>query len=244
MLWTAKLFSSSSWPQIRGALIALALGVHACAATPTPRPVKPEDARTATAQEEIRLWLDALEDVGIHSSADELLSLVNDVGEACTTFKKTIMAPFQPILRLTGTGQSWALFAYPDRYPNRLVVDVRDPSGRWSPVFEGGNPELAFLAPKLTFRRIRGVYDTAAARGSPGKVYDRFADWVARETLAAFPNATDVRVKMVQFHVEVPYEQRGGADADEGKKGASDNDEKTRLIRLRSREQVERAVKP
>lgn len=215
-----------AWPSVRAGLIGLVLAVHACAATPTPRRIKPEDARTATAQEEIRLWLETFAGVGVQLTSEQLLELVNEVGGTCADLKKGIMAPFYPLLRLTGTGQSWALFAYPDRYPNRLVVEIREPGGEWEPVFRGADPEHAFLEPQIAFRRVRGVYDTAAARGSPGRVYDRFVDWVARETFAAWPDADDVRVKMVQFHVDLPYEP------------TDQEPEKTRLVRLRSREQV------
>lgn len=231
------LVGTGPWPRVRAGLIALALAVHACAATPMPRPIKAEDARTATAVEEMKLWLDVLASVGISATSDQLLALVNAVGGACSTLKKSALAPFQPLLRITGTGQSWALFAYPDRYPNRLVVEVRQPGGQWETVFRGADPEHTFLAPQLTFRRIRGVYDTASSRGSPGKVYDRFADWVARQTLAAQPNATDVRIKMVQFHVDLPDDGPGEA---EGGASSRSDEEKTRLVRLRSREQVER----
>ena len=223
-----RLSNWGAWPAFRAGLIALTLAVHACAATPTPRRIKPEDARTATAQEEIRLWLNVMARVGVQMSSDKLLELVNTIGGTASDLKQGIMAPFQPLMRVTGTGQSWALFAYPDRYPNRLVVEIREPNGQWTPVFRSADPEHEFLEPQLAFRRVRGVYDTAASRGSPGKVYDRFVDWVARETFAAWPDADDVRVKMVQFHVDLPYES-SAAEA-----------EKTRLVRLRSRDQVER----
>lgn len=232
-----ELVGTGTWPRVRAGLIALTLAVHTCAAMPMPRPIKAEDARTATAAEELKLWLDVLAGVGISATSDQLLDLVNTVGGACSTFKKGVLAPFQPLLRITGTGQSWALFAVPDRYPNRLVVEVRRPSGEWEMLFRSADPEHTFLAPQLAFRRIRGVYDTASSRGSPGKVYDRFVDWVARQTLAAEPNATDVRIKMVQFHVSLPDDEPDGA---EGGANARNDEEKTRLVRLRSRDQVER----
>ena len=220
-----ELFASPLWPRWRAGLIALVLFVHTCAALPIPRPVRAEDARTPTAQDELRLWVGVFGRLGLEVSKEDLLDLVNGVGKLCVNTRSAIMGPFRPILRLTGTGQAWALFAYPDRYPNLLQVEVRQPDGSWELVYASADPEHAFMAPQFAFRRVRGVYDTAAAKGAPGKVYDRFADWVAREALEAWPEATDARVKMVQRRVTLPGEP-------------ADADEKTRLVRLRSREDL------
>jgi hypothetical protein len=164
--------------------------------------------------------------VGVHASEEQLLSLVNGTADVCIGARDAVLEPFRPLLRLTGTGQAWALFAYPERYPNHLQVEVREPSGDWQLVYAAADPEHRFLADQLAFRRIRGVYDTAASRGAPGASYDRFTDWVAREAFAAYPGATDVRVKMLQKRVTLPDE-----DISE--------EEKTRLVRLRSRDQME-----
>lgn len=220
-----ELFDGPHWPRWRAGLIALTLFVHTCAALPIPKPVRAEDARTPTAQDELRLWVSIFARLGVQTSKEDLLDLVNGVGRFSVDTRSALMGPFRPLLRLTGTGQAWALFAYPDRYPNLLQVEVRRPDGTWSLVYAAADPEHTFLADRFAFRRVRGVYDTAAAKGSPGKVYDRFADWVAREAFAAWPEATDVRVKMVQRRVNLPGEQ-------------AEAEEKTRLVRLRSREDL------
>lgn len=219
MAWS----TSPRWPQVRAALIAAAMLVHGCAAMPLPRALRPQDQKSAYAQEEIARWLGILHTLGVDLGADELVSMVNEVGETATSTRKTLLTPVAWALRLTGTGQSWALFAYPDQYPNRLELEVRSGKGDWETVFRAGDPQVQLLGDAITFRRVRGVYDTVSTRSSPGKVYDRFADWVGREVLAARLDADEVRVKMVQFRVTLPGED-------------DDQEEKTRLVRLRRRE--------
>ncbi len=222
-----ELLSSERWPRWRAGLITLVLFVHACAAMPIPRPVRPEDVRTPTAQDELALWVDIFASLGVQTDADELVGLVNSVGQVCVDVKAAIMGPFRPLLRVTGTGQAWALFAYPDRYPNLLQVEVRRGGADWETVYAAADPDHTFLAEQFSFRRVRGVYDTAAAKGSPGKVYDRFVDWVAREVFERWPDATDVRVKMLQKRVTLPTEM------------PDEEEPKARLVRLRTREQVQ-----
>lgn len=224
-----ELFASPQWPRWRAGLIALTLFVHTCAALPIPRPIRADDLRTPTAQDELALWIGLLGKIGVDASGDDLVSLVNVIGQACVDTKAAIMGPFRPLLRVTGTGQAWALFAYPERYPNMLQIEVREPSGDWTLVYGATSPDHTFLAEQLAFRRVRGVYDTAAAKGSPGKGYDRFVDWVAREAFARWPEATDVRVKMLQRRVNLPSEIPDEAE------------DKARLVRLRARDQVEGA---
>jgi len=219
----------AAWPRWRAGLIALVLLVHACAATPFPRRIRPEDARTPTAQEELGLWLKMLGKLGVRATQDQLLDLVNAAADLSLGVRDVVIEPFRPLLRITGTGQAWALFAYPERYPNHLQIEVREPAGGWRLVYAAADPERRFLADQLAFRRIRGVYDTAASRGAPGAAYDRFTDWVAREAFAAYPDATDVRVKMLQKRVTLPDEDPA-------------EEEKTRLVRLRSRDQMEKGT--
>lgn len=220
-----EIFGGAAWPRWRAGLIGLVLFVHACAAMPIPRPIRPDEARTPTAQDEFALWLRIFGRLGVQTSQDQLLDLLNKVGGVCLNTRNAVVEPVRPLLRLTGTGQAWALFAYPERYPNHLQIEIRGAGGDWELIYAAADPEHDFLADQLAFRRVRGVYDTAASRGSPGAAYDRFADWVAREVFAAYPDAADVRIKMLQKRVTLPDE-------------VANEEEKTRLVRLRSRDQM------
>lgn len=217
---------SARWPSIRAGILALVVGVHGIAALPLPRVLKAEDAKTELAREEIGRWVRILRSAGWDIDDEQLVAHVNTIGRAAMGTRRFVLAPFQPLLRLTGTGQSWALFAYPDRYPNRLEVDGKTLEGGWELLYRANDPGHTMLAPQLEFRRVRGVYDTASSRDAPGRVYDRFVDMVARQVFARRPDLDTVRVKMVQFRVSLPGE-------------SGTYPEKTRLTRLRSRDQVE-----
>lgn len=194
------------WPAVRAALLAVVVAVHGFAALPMPRAVSADRAGSAAGKVEVQLWLDVLASLGLHPTAAELLSTVNAIGKAATGLRQAVLAPAKPLMRITQTGQSWALFAYPDRFPQRLEVHGRATGGDWELLYRALDPDHQVVGPQIRFRRVRGVYDTAASRASAGKVYERFVDHVAAEVFALRPDLDEVQLRMVQFHVALPGE--------------------------------------
>lgn len=192
------------WPAVRAALLGVVVLVHGLTALPLPRTVSADRAASAPAQEEIGLWLAVLASIGLHPSAEQLLGLVNQAAKATSSVRRALVAPAKPLMRFTQTGQAWALFAYPDRFPQRLVVEGRAGEGAWETLYRGLDPAHQVVGPEVRFRRVRGVYDTVTGRDKPGKTYERFVDFVADRAFAARPDLDQVRVLMVQFHVELP----------------------------------------
>lgn len=114
--------------------------------------------------------------------------------------RHALLTPWRPIQRLTGTGQSWGMFAQPDRRPRRLEVAVRTADGDWTSVIRknsGSTPEF------LRDRRIRALYDTAPDDGSPR--YWTFTRWLGRVVLEDHPEATEVRVRLVETVTTDPW---------------------------------------
>jgi hypothetical protein len=189
--------------RVRGASIAVALLVYGFQAAPLPRNVKKSQFESEVGREEMDRWVELFGAVGVRLTRDELSERSFAVSKAISDVRKEALKPFQPWFRLTGTGQGWGLFTYPDTYPHQLRVEIfRD--GKWELVYAGLDEEHAWRREQLAFRRVRGVYDSNSTK--PGATWDTFADWVAKEALADFPDASRVRVGFVRVHTHAPGE--------------------------------------
>ena len=152
--------------------------------------------------EELERWVGLLADLGIETTRGELVDHILDSGGRLVGLRKAALAPLQPVFRATGTGQGWGLFAYPDSYPDRLVVEGRTADSTWAPLYVALDPDHDFLRPQLTYRRVRGVYDGHSDR--PGRPYDNFVHWVAQEAFANAPGLSAVRVRFERSHTLPP----------------------------------------
>lgn len=196
-------FAGGRWRAIRAALLLVVIAVNLFAAAPLPKSVKRSQYDTPMAKEELGRWVDLLAGVGVHATRDELIEVSYTSGAALAAVRRAGIAPFDTIFRVTGTGQGWGLFTYPDSFPHRLTVWAR--SGKesaWQVLFAGLDPKHDWNADVFTYRRIRGVYDSQTSK--PGSSYDAFARWVAERAFADFPNADQVRVGFVRAHITEP----------------------------------------
>jgi hypothetical protein len=121
------------------------------------------------------------------------------IGTAFDRVRTTVLSPWRPVQRATGTGQSWGMFAQPDRRPRRLEawIEVDD---RW---VRAWSKHDAAMPRALRDRRIRALYDTAPDEGSPS--YWAFTRWAGRLVLATHPDATRVRLQLVETHTTDPW---------------------------------------
>ncbi len=184
-----------TWPAVRALLISVVLVGQWVDALPLPE-LRARDLEHPIAQDEVTRWTTLLNDLGVSLTEEELVAQALVVGEAATRFRRASMAPLRPIKKLTGTGQSWGLFAYPDPYAGRLVIEAREKKGEWQVLFSApgsGRDELGRL---LRYRRVRGIYDDNGDRPKPGSLYNRFADWVAWDIFERRPEIDAVQVRL------------------------------------------------
>ena len=202
-----------AWPAVRAALISGLILVECADAMPLPE-LRPGHLKNPIAQDEIRRWTQVLQALGVETDEAAVTAQGLAVGERAQAFRLWFVAPFKPLRELTGTGQSWGLFAYPDPHAGRLVVEYRTAAG-----VEAGEAgwQLRFRAPagagrwdrlsqKLRYRRVRGVYDDAGDLPRPRPLYERFVDWTAREVFLVEPDAVEVRVRIDLVEVRLPGE--------------------------------------
>ena len=95
-------------------------------------------------------------------------------------------------------GQRWALYQAPSTNRYRLVVEGRDTSATWHPLFVAGDPDHQDDADLLDYTRPRGIYDPAPAIPSQ---YARFADWLTARVLARYPSLTAARVSLERVRI-------------------------------------------
>jgi hypothetical protein len=204
-------------PSLRAALLAVVVFVHGVAASPLPpSPTTPKAMANPIAVEELNGWVTLLGELGVKTTRAELTDLAIESSTVTSELRTAVIKPFRPLLRITGTGQGWGLFTYPNTHPHRLVIEV-ERDGKFEVVYRALDPDHTYLEPQLTFRRVRGVYDDNASKVRPS--YESFARWVARHAFEDWPDATRVRVKMIRTHVVTPGQ-------------AADPIAETRLVRV------------
>jgi hypothetical protein len=189
-------------PTLRAALLAVVVFVHGVAASPLPpSPTTAKALANPIAVEELDGWVRLLGGLGVTTNRAQLTELAVRSSVVTSELRGLVTKPFRPLMRITGTGQGWGLFTYPNTHPHRLVIEV-ERGGEFQVVYRALDPEHRYLEPQLTFRRVRGVYDDNASKVRPS--YESFARWVARRAFADWPDATRVRVKMIRTHVVTP----------------------------------------
>lgn len=188
---------------VRALVLAFVLAVHACAAAPIPHAVTKDDLLNPTSREEVARWAVRLSALGYAVTPEALGEQVIAVTGAISAVHRTLLAPARPVFRWTGTGQGWALFVNPDTHPSRLQIRARRGED-WEVLFQRLDPEHAWSADVLSFRRVRGCYDAGGYRDRPRGVYRRFAEWVGRRILEQDPTVDLVEVRSLRTHTTVP----------------------------------------
>lgn len=192
-----------AWAYVRAALIALVLLAQWADAMPLPE-LKKRDLDNPIAQDELRRWQGVLAGLGVELTTEELAQWGLDVGQSMRKGRRAVLSPWAPFRRITGTGQGWGLFAYPDPYAGRLVVAERLQDGAWETFYTAPQTEGGLLARQLRYRRIRGIWDDAGDRVRPRDVYDRFATWIARRRFEERADLELVEVRLDLHRVETP----------------------------------------
>jgi hypothetical protein len=192
-----------AWRHVRAGLIALVVAVSLFAAAPLPKSVKRSQFDTPLAREEIARWIDLFAAVGIHRTREQLVEDAHASGTFWVGVRRTVLGPFADLFRITGTGQGWGLFTYPDSFPHRLHVWTRTSAdANWQVLYAGLDAEHDWQRDRFTYRRVRAIYDGQTTR--TGATYDTFTRWAARMAFEDVPEAAQVRVGFVRMHTTEP----------------------------------------
>ncbi len=192
------------WPVLRAALIAAVLLLHLSLAAPWPD-LGASDLRYDLAADELERWTGVLSSLGVSTTPDQLADDVVALGRWSKRTQKALHGPARPLLRLTGTGQAWGLFAFPDPYPGRLVVMGRSADGgRWQTLYRAPDQGEPWLVDLLQYRKVRGIYDDSGDRPRAGFLWNRLCDELARRIFAHDPELAVVELRFDVEHVTAP----------------------------------------
>jgi len=187
--------------ELRAGLIAGVLAVYGFAALPLPKAVQRSTFETPVAREELGRIITLAAGFGVALEHDRFADDLTRWGNAVGAVRRTALLPVKGWLRITGTGQAWGLFTYPDTWPHQLVVEALA-GDRWEVLYAGLDPAATWDREVFVYRRVRGVYDGNTTR--PGASWENFALWTARRAALAAPEAPQVRVGFVRFHTTPP----------------------------------------
>jgi hypothetical protein len=94
--------------------------------------------------------------------------------------------------------QRWALYQAPSRDRFRLVIEGRDRTAAWRPLFIAGDPAHQDDADLIDYTRPRGIFDPAPDVPSQ---YAAFADWMTARVLARHPELEAARVSLERVRI-------------------------------------------
>lgn len=194
--------SPSTRAQLRAGLIALVLiveGIHALPgrALNEDKLARPEGVRLVA-------WLErGLSSVGLSPGAKRIRQQLIAASNAGVSARAFALLPFEPLFRAAGMTQQWSLFINVRRECFRMHIDVAGPDQVYAPVYRALAVDLEGLAPLLSYRRLRGIYDPGLKRG-PDASYPGFVRYIARRLYADRPERRFVRVAMERLSIGPP----------------------------------------
>jgi hypothetical protein len=192
----------SRWARIRALLIAIALVVELTHSLPdravdAQRLERPEAQRIVNESDR---WLAA---VGLSPGRPALGRMVRRGSEQLVAARALVLRPFEPLFRLTVTGQQWGLFLLGTRECFRIHVEVRRAGSAWRELYRAQGDGPAWLSRLLRYRRVRGIYNPGSRSGPRGQ-YEGFVHALAREVLARDRQLNELRVRMERLHIVAP----------------------------------------
>lgn len=179
---------------LRALGIAAALGFIALDAAPLPDHISRRLVATPEIQAELDAWVDYLRRAGLELDGEAAKDRLVNAARAVARARRAAQAPLARFCALTGTGQDWGLFAYPERNPRTIIVEGRPADGDWETLyrpFEASDPRLAA---RLRYRRLRAPINAVGGRDASGPQHRRLVAWVADEVFAARPDLVEVKV--------------------------------------------------
>lgn len=197
------------WARLRWHLLGVFVIYHIAAvvlqALPDPGGAFSRQAwRDPTVQQEFAIWSRWLSANGYaitpRQLEDRLWVLAGDLAKV----RRAVVRPFNLYGNVIGVRQPWRMFVAPHRFPTSLEIDVRE-DREWRTIYADRSDAHTWRRGLFDHDRMRAAvfrYGWPNYRG----VYGEFALWIAREVARDFPQATDVRIRMLKRRTPSPEE--------------------------------------
>lgn len=109
--------------------------------------------------------------------------------------QEKVLTPFAPAVGALGiTSEDWALFTGTGGRRYRMWIDGQAANGAYELLYRAHDPEHAYLAGALEYRRVMNVWNPHHDWISSS--YPAFTRWVARQVFRDYPRLRSVRVRM------------------------------------------------
>jgi hypothetical protein len=114
--------------------------------------------------------------------------------------QSALLTPFRFVTEDCQIGQRWTLFSTTGGIRYRMEIAARERRGkRWKLLYRAQDPEHAFMAPLLEYRRVRNGWNPN--RRGIKQSYAPFALWAARTILESEPRFDRVRLRMARVQI-------------------------------------------
>ena len=192
------------WAHVRAWLLSGVLLVQCVSSLPA-RPLsahwlqRPEGQRALFyAQRALRLF-------GTRVALPVLAEHMRAESETLVDLRRRLLTPVAPLFDALGVQQQWSLFMVSAQVGFRLRIEARAARNDWGVVYRAGGVDGWRLAPRLGYRRLRGIYNPGAISG-PRPQYRGFVQWLAADLLQTHTELACVRVGFERF--ELPTRDR------------------------------------
>ncbi len=126
----------------------------------------------------------------------EAVNAVTGASRFVMNMRKAALAPFEPIFDELGLGQRWRLFTVRGRFTYRINIEAMTESDQdWKLLYRAHDVDVLGLAPELTYRRLRGIFDPHNKEDANAQ-YDAFVRWLGKRVLDRYPEYVGMRVSM------------------------------------------------
>lgn len=199
--------SPSLWDHTRAILVTAHLLAITLLALPAPGRVTEKQLRDPALKEVFADWRGVLASFGVALSQEESEQLAMTAANAFMDTRAELLRPMQPYFKWTGTRQSWQMFGYLNRTPARLRIELQTPGEGWRDLYVARSSEADWRRGQFDGERWRGMINAHSwKRNRHG--FRRLADWISCRAAEDFPEATAIRMSMVQVRLPEAHKLR------------------------------------
>lgn len=114
-----------------------------------------------------------------------------------------LVRPFAPVFDKLGLGQRWNLFTSSGQFAYQLQIEglLGDQTARL--LYRAHERDVLGLAPQLTYRRLRGIYDPRSKTVARAQ-YEPLTRWLGEWILAEHAEFVGVRVSVRRLRLGAP----------------------------------------
>jgi hypothetical protein len=185
---------------VRSVLISVVLAISLLSALPTRPLLRARELAQPANVHMLALVEGGLGALGIAVSAAAIAESLLASSKRIQRTRRGVVHAVAPLLSELGMRQRWALFTIRSRRAFRLQIEAMHKDQRWQLVYRAHELDRLGLLPKLSFRRLRGIYDPRS-ENEPRAQYEALVNWLAKDLLVTHPAFIGVRISVQRLRL-------------------------------------------